>query len=82
MKRKLTCNESRISWATSLFSVSLSRPIKNLTLPLVLRKTEAAYACVTPTKDLPSTSIIWSLTWNGRYSTIMYLFEHKREIIE
>jgi len=33
-----------------------------LTRPQVLRRTEAAYAWVTPTRLRPSTSIIWSFT--------------------
>ena len=33
-----------------------------LTHPAVFRKTDAAYAWVTPTRLLPSTSMIWSLT--------------------
>lgn len=33
-----------------------------LTLPLVFLRTVAAKFCVTPTKLIPSTSTIWSLT--------------------
>ena len=53
----------RMRSATSELSGSFSRPIWNLTSPEVFLRTEAAYACVTPTKDFPSTSIIWSFTW-------------------
>lgn len=34
-----------------------------LTVPEVLRRTEAAKLCVTPTKLVPSTSTIRSFTW-------------------
>lgn len=44
--------------ATSLLAGSRSRPMRNFTNPQVFRRTEAAYACVTPTNDLVSTSII------------------------
>ena len=44
-----------MSWATSLFSGSFSRPMTKWTRPEVFLKTEAAYACVTPTRLAEST---------------------------
>ena len=44
-----------MSWATSLFSGSFSRPMTKWTRPEVFLNTEAAYACVTPTRLAEST---------------------------
>ena len=61
MMMSITCSDCLMSCATSLFSGSLSRPMTKWSTPEVFLSTLAAYACVTPTSDLPSTSMIWAV---------------------
>ena len=56
-----------MSWATSLFSGSFSLPMTKWTRPEVFRRTEAAYAWVTPTRLAESTwremvKMVWLVT--------------------